>query len=77
MRLAFQMRPKDGRFLVYLIRVNGLVIPVNEQHAVYGPANADRAQVISDALNRGLVNGVSSAAAEVVDAGRKKPVAGS
>jgi hypothetical protein len=54
MRLAFQMRPKDGRYLVYLIRVGTTMIPVNEQHAVYGPETAQRAQLVSDALNRGM-----------------------
>jgi hypothetical protein len=54
MRLSFQMRPKDGRFLVYLIRVNGAAVPVSEQRAVYGPETAQRAQLICDALNRGL-----------------------
>jgi hypothetical protein len=62
MKLSFQMRPKDGRFLVYLIRVNGAAVPVSEQRVVYGPETAQRAQLICDALNRGLYSRVFLAA---------------
>jgi hypothetical protein len=56
------MRPRDGRFLVYLIRVNGVTIPVSEQRVVFGPESQARAQLISDALNRGLHTRVITAA---------------
>lgn len=62
MRLSFQMRPKDGKFLVYLIRLNGVTIPVSEQQAVYGPETQARAQLVSDTLNRGLHTRVITAA---------------
>lgn len=60
-RTTFQLRPVDGRHYVYLIRAGGTEIPRDRQQAVYGPETAARAQVICDALNRGLLNRISTA----------------
>ncbi|HEY1705500.1 MAG TPA: hypothetical protein VGG75_37925 [Trebonia sp.] len=58
---AFQLRTEDGKYLVYLLRVNGREIPRDRQRAVYGPETATRAQLVCDALNRGLLTKITLA----------------
>lgn len=62
MRLRFQMRPKDGRQNVYLVSVDDVPIPVGNQSAVYSNANAAKAQVLCDELNRGLLDRIGEVA---------------
>jgi len=59
-RTTFQMRPVDGRHYVFLVRANGTEIPRDRQAAVYGPETGARCQVISDALNRGLLSKIGT-----------------
>ena len=58
---SFQMRVKDGRHYVYMIRFNGKDIPRDRQRAIFGPETQARAQVISDSLNRGLLTKITLA----------------
>jgi hypothetical protein len=68
-RTTFAMRPVDGRHYVYVTRAAGVEIPKEKQPVVFGPETAARAQVICDALNRGLMLKIMS----VVQAARREP----
>jgi hypothetical protein len=55
---GYQVRGSGGVFAVYLVRADGREIPDDRQRAVYTHRSHDRAQVISDALNNGLLSHV-------------------
>lgn len=57
----FQMRLENGSYGVYMIRVNGSDIPRLAQRRVYATPYQPRAQVISDALNGGLLSRILGA----------------
>ena len=59
--LGFQLRPENGVSRVYLIRRGDQGIPVATQQPVYSDASPSRAQAISDALNKGLLEAVTQA----------------
>lgn len=65
-RMTFQLRPSNGKWSVYLVRVNGREVPASEQHVVYGPETAARAQIICDSLNRGLYTSIFLAVEDAV-----------
>jgi hypothetical protein len=58
---GYQVRASGGAFAVFLVRADGGEIPEGEQRAVYNHRSHDRAQVVSDALNNGLVSRVVQA----------------
>jgi hypothetical protein len=65
-RVTFQMRPVNGQHYVYLIRAGGAEIPRDQQQPVYGPETAWRAQIISDALNRGMLTRIMTQLARLL-----------
>jgi hypothetical protein len=58
---GYQVRGSGGMFAVFLVRADGGEVPVGDQRAVYTHRSHDRAQVVSDALNNGLVSRVVTA----------------
>lgn len=52
---AFQLRLQDGSYNVYMIRVNGTSLPRDRQRFIFGSPVRARAQLVSDALNNGLL----------------------
>jgi hypothetical protein len=58
---GYKVRSSGGLFAVYLVRADGTEIPTDQQRAVYSHHSHDRAQVISDALNNGLVSHIVQA----------------
>jgi hypothetical protein len=58
---GYQVRPSNMVFAVYLVKADGTEIPVMEQFAVYTHGTFDRAQVVCDALNNGLLSHVVTA----------------
>jgi len=58
---GYKVRSSGSLFAVYLVRADGTEIPTDQQHAVYSHHSHDRAQVISDALNNGLVSHIVQA----------------
>jgi hypothetical protein len=69
---AFQLRVEDGANNVYMTRYKGREIPRDLQRVVFTHKTRDRAQVMCDALNNGLLVRVSMAAATAL---AKRPAA--
>jgi hypothetical protein len=59
---AFQLRTENGSSNVYMTRVAGRDVPKNLQRVVFTHRTRDRAQVICDALNNGLLMRITMAA---------------
>lgn len=60
-RLGFQVRRVHGKHRVFLVSVNGRRVPTLAQSAVYADQAQSRAQLISDALNNGLLRSIELA----------------
>lgn len=60
-RLGFQVRTAHGKHRVFLVSVNGRPVPTRLQSAVYADQAQSRAQLISDALNNGLLRSIELA----------------
>ncbi len=59
---GYEIRPQGSMHSVFMIKVNGSEIPVDRQRSVFDHAARDRAQVVCDALNNGLVSRVYNVA---------------
>lgn len=59
---GYEIRPQGSVFSVFMIKVNGSEIPVDRQRPVFEHQARDRAQVVCDALNNGLVSRVYNVA---------------
>jgi hypothetical protein len=55
---GYQVRYRDGLNRVYLVKADGEEIPVDRQRMVFQHGSYDRAQVVCDALNNGLLSRV-------------------
>jgi hypothetical protein len=64
---GYQVRPSGGTFHVFTVMADGAQVPVDRQRSVFSHGSRDRAQVICDALNTGLL----SRAVAAVNAERK------
>ena len=53
--LGFKVRQVGGKHHVVMFRLDGTEIPSDKQPSVYSHVSRDRAQVVSDTLNNGLV----------------------
>lgn len=51
----FQLRLAGGMYTVFMIRVNNQEVPKLKQRAVYSSPYQPRAQIVSDALNGGML----------------------
>lgn len=58
---SFRMQQRDGTYSVYLIRVDGIDIPVDRQRAVFSSRALGKAQAVHDALNAGLLPAIGMA----------------
>lgn len=59
---AFQLRVENGSNNVYMVVMRGRPVPTTQQRVVFTHKTRDRAQVICDALNNGLLHRVNMAA---------------